>query len=149
MLPSVFLNKLLNFLGIGLTLYALANFYAWVSKDSIIKHTKRCKYCRKWVSEKVYILGMISASGSSTNSTTGTTLCKLYQLAGWTRRCSPLNSYFHGNFQLFLPRPSTGQVYATLSGFDEAHKKAQNICKSDTADFGAPHWNGSVSSALL
>lgn len=47
-----FLNTVLNFLGVGASLYALARVYGWVSKDSIIRHTVKCKFCRKSVSEK-------------------------------------------------------------------------------------------------
>jgi large conductance mechanosensitive channel len=51
-----FLNKLINFMGVGIALYAIANIYEWVSSDSIIKHTIKCKYCRKRISEKVKAL---------------------------------------------------------------------------------------------
>jgi len=47
-----FLNKVINFLGVGLALYIIARFYGWISSDSIIKHTVKCKYCRKRISEK-------------------------------------------------------------------------------------------------
>lgn len=49
---GVFLNKLLNFMGIGVSLYGLAGFYQWLSHDPIIKHTVKCKYCRKSINEK-------------------------------------------------------------------------------------------------
>jgi large conductance mechanosensitive channel len=38
---------------LGLSLYLLANVYQYVSKDNIIKRTKKCRYCRKKVNEKV------------------------------------------------------------------------------------------------
>lgn len=47
-----FLNQVINFLGVGVSLYMIARFYGWASKDSIIKHTVKCKYCRKSISEK-------------------------------------------------------------------------------------------------
>lgn len=50
---GVFLNKLVNFFGIGISLYGLAGLYQWLSNDPIIKHTVKCKYCRKSISEKV------------------------------------------------------------------------------------------------
>jgi hypothetical protein len=50
---SAFINKVLNFLGLGLALYSIASLYEWVSDDPIIKHTVKCKYCRKWISVKV------------------------------------------------------------------------------------------------
>ncbi|EJT98414.1 ion channel [Dacryopinax primogenitus] len=49
---GLFLNNVFHFLGLGLSLYLLAQFYGWVSSDSIIKHTVRCSYCRKEISPK-------------------------------------------------------------------------------------------------
>ncbi|KAI9743873.1 MAG: hypothetical protein M1818_002607 [Claussenomyces sp. TS43310] len=49
---GTFIDKVLNLIGIGLALYIIANVYTWVSKDSVIKHTVKCKYCRKRISEK-------------------------------------------------------------------------------------------------
>ena len=43
----------MSFLSLGLVLYAVAQTYAALSHESIIKHTVRCPYCRKYVSEKV------------------------------------------------------------------------------------------------
>lgn len=48
-----FLNKVFNFIGIGLALYFIANVYTSVSNDAVIKNTVKCKYCRKRISEKV------------------------------------------------------------------------------------------------
>ncbi|MCJ1253721.1 hypothetical protein MMC24_001533 [Lignoscripta atroalba] len=50
-----FFDKAINFLGIGMTLYATAQIYGWASNDSIIKQTVKCKYCRKRISEKVSV----------------------------------------------------------------------------------------------
>lgn len=50
---SVFVNKIVSFLGLGLSLYALAGTYQYFSHDPIIKHTVKCQYCRKRISEKV------------------------------------------------------------------------------------------------
>jgi large conductance mechanosensitive channel len=52
-MTSAFLDNVISLVGIGLALYAIAQLYAWVSHDSIIKHTVKCKYCRKSISEKV------------------------------------------------------------------------------------------------
>ena len=52
MLYRVFLNKVVNFIGIGLSLYLLALTYQYFSHDPIIKHTVKCQYCRKRISEK-------------------------------------------------------------------------------------------------
>lgn len=51
-----FLNKLISFVVMGLVLYLSASLYGWVSSDSIIKHTVKCRYCRKRISEKVSFL---------------------------------------------------------------------------------------------
>lgn len=38
---------------VGFSLYGMAHIYTLVSHDPIIKFTKKCKYCRKRVNEKV------------------------------------------------------------------------------------------------
>lgn len=50
---SFFLNRLLNFMGVGFSLYGLAAVYQYFSQDPIIKHTVKCRYCRKRINEKV------------------------------------------------------------------------------------------------
>lgn len=50
---GVFLNKTLNFIGLGLALYALAGLYQYLSRSPIIKHTTKCRYCRGKVFEEV------------------------------------------------------------------------------------------------
>lgn len=47
------MNKTLNFLGVGISLYALAGLYQYFAKDPIIKHFRKCPYCRKNINEKV------------------------------------------------------------------------------------------------
>ncbi|KAL4973542.1 large-conductance mechanosensitive channel [Aspergillus desertorum] len=49
---GVFLERVVNFLGLSLTLYTLAQIYIVVSHDEIIKRSVKCRYCRKWISEK-------------------------------------------------------------------------------------------------
>ncbi|KAK3398730.1 gated mechanosensitive channel [Sordaria brevicollis] len=44
-----FMNRLLNFMGVGFSLYSIASIYQWMSKDPIIKKTVRCQYCCKFV----------------------------------------------------------------------------------------------------
>lgn len=44
---------MLNFIGLGIALYIVARVYGWAANDSVIKHTVKCKYCRKRISEKV------------------------------------------------------------------------------------------------
>ncbi|KAI9773326.1 MAG: hypothetical protein M1840_007541 [Geoglossum simile] len=48
-----FINQLVRFFSIGLTLYTIALVYSRVSSDSIIKYQVKCRYCRKYVSEKI------------------------------------------------------------------------------------------------
>ncbi len=54
---SIFLNRIINFIGVGFSLYALAATYQHFSRDPIIKHMIKCKYCRKRISEKVGLCG--------------------------------------------------------------------------------------------
>lgn len=48
-----FINHVISFCMLGFALYGLAHFYTMVSHDPIIKHTKKCKYCRQRINEKV------------------------------------------------------------------------------------------------
>ncbi|TDZ40637.1 Anditomin synthesis protein L [Colletotrichum spinosum] len=47
-----FLNQLVSFLCIGVSLYGLAHVYQFFSSEPIIKHTVKCRYCRKRISNK-------------------------------------------------------------------------------------------------
>ncbi|GAB1316654.1 hypothetical protein MFIFM68171_06864 [Madurella fahalii] len=49
---GVFLNRLVNFMGVGFSLYGLAALYQYFSKDPIIKRMVKCRYCRKRINEK-------------------------------------------------------------------------------------------------
>ncbi|KAI0890190.1 gated mechanosensitive channel [Annulohypoxylon maeteangense] len=49
---GVFLNRIVNFLGIGIALYGLASLYQYLSNDPIIKHTVKCRYCKKSIGSK-------------------------------------------------------------------------------------------------
>ncbi|KUI53752.1 Large-conductance mechanosensitive channel [Cytospora mali] len=49
---GVFLNKSINFVGLGLALYALAGLYQYLCRDPIIKHTVLCRYCGKKIYEE-------------------------------------------------------------------------------------------------
>ena len=40
---------------VGFALYGLAHVYTLLSHDPIIKYTKKCKYCRKRINEKVTV----------------------------------------------------------------------------------------------
>ncbi|KAF9524327.1 ion channel [Crepidotus variabilis] len=52
MMYGQFINKIVDFICIGLSLYLIATLYGAFSHDSIIRHTIRCRYCRKEISEK-------------------------------------------------------------------------------------------------
>lgn len=47
------MNRLLNFMGVGFSLYSIASIYQFMSKDPIIKKTIRCQYCCKFVNINV------------------------------------------------------------------------------------------------
>ena len=47
-----FLDKVLRFLVLAIALFSIARVYSWASKDNIIKRQVKCKYCRKYISEK-------------------------------------------------------------------------------------------------
>ena len=49
----MFVETLLNFAGVSLTLFAVAHVYMWISHDKIIKPTVKCRYCRKFISVEV------------------------------------------------------------------------------------------------
>jgi len=47
-----FIDEMLNFVGVGIALYFLATLYGACTKDSIIRYTVHCQYCRKEISAK-------------------------------------------------------------------------------------------------
>jgi len=47
-----FVDNIVSFIALGVVLYLLAQAWGLLTKESIIRHTKRCKYCRKDISEK-------------------------------------------------------------------------------------------------
>jgi large conductance mechanosensitive channel len=55
-LRSLFIYQMVSLVMVGISLYGLAHLYALVSHDNIIKQTKKCKYCRKRINEKVRVL---------------------------------------------------------------------------------------------
>ena len=77
---SSFIDVVINFFGIGIALYTIASVYTWLSNDAIIKHTVKCKFCRKRISEKVQIPRLIRMSKMLTMRV-GKALRQLYQLA--------------------------------------------------------------------
>lgn len=49
----MFLETVLSFLGVSVTLYAVAQLYMYISHDAIIKPTVHCRYCKKFISDQV------------------------------------------------------------------------------------------------
>jgi large conductance mechanosensitive channel len=47
-----FLDKLVRFFVVALALWVIAVSYSRVAGDNIVKKQVKCKYCRKWISEK-------------------------------------------------------------------------------------------------
>ncbi|KAF5375616.1 hypothetical protein D9757_008511 [Collybiopsis confluens] len=47
-----FITNVANFFALGMFLYLIARLYAFFTKASIISHTVRCVYCKKFVSAK-------------------------------------------------------------------------------------------------
>jgi len=48
---GAFINNLVTFFALGAVLYCFAQVYSAFTKESIIRHIVKCKYCRKDVSE--------------------------------------------------------------------------------------------------
>ncbi|KAJ5876019.1 Large-conductance mechanosensitive channel [Penicillium soppii] len=48
---GAFIETVMNFLGVSLTLYAAGHLYMFVFHNKIIKPTIRCPYCRQYISE--------------------------------------------------------------------------------------------------
>ncbi|KAF2227852.1 large-conductance mechanosensitive channel [Elsinoe ampelina] len=47
-----FLDAVLRFVLVALSLFLIAKAYEWVSKDKVVKRQVKCRYCRKYISEK-------------------------------------------------------------------------------------------------
>ncbi|CAH0048889.1 unnamed protein product [Clonostachys solani] len=62
---GLFIYQIVSFFMIGLALYALALLYTSFSSDPIIKHTKKCKYCRQRINEKTARYKLANSDGSS------------------------------------------------------------------------------------
>ncbi|KAH6916224.1 large-conductance mechanosensitive channel [Coprinopsis sp. MPI-PUGE-AT-0042] len=52
---GAFGDEVVKFIGVGISLYVIASLYGALSKESIIRHTMHCQYCRKEISAKVSI----------------------------------------------------------------------------------------------
>ncbi|KAJ2915467.1 hypothetical protein MD484_g4953, partial [Candolleomyces efflorescens] len=51
---GAFLDTVITFLGVGFSLYLIAVTYGRVTKDSVIKVTIKCRFCRKEISAKAH-----------------------------------------------------------------------------------------------
>ncbi|TFK26169.1 gated mechanosensitive channel, partial [Coprinopsis marcescibilis] len=49
---GAFSDEVITFITVGITLYSIATAYGYFSRESIIKPTMRCPYCRKEISVK-------------------------------------------------------------------------------------------------
>lgn len=75
-----FIDKLLRFVLIALALFTVTRIYGWVTSDNIVKRQIKCKYCRKYISDKAkrcvnctsWLDGREEPSGQATNSTVET-----------------------------------------------------------------------------
>lgn len=61
-IDRLFIETILNFLGVSLTLFAVAHLYTFISHNKIIKPTVRCRYCKKFISVEVSILSVLPVS---------------------------------------------------------------------------------------
>jgi len=48
-----FISQVANFFALGVLLYSIARVYTLATKETIIKHTVKCAYCRKYIPQKV------------------------------------------------------------------------------------------------
>ena len=70
--PRTFLNKVINFLGVGFALYGVATVYEMLGTgDPIIKHMVKCKYCRKRISVKVNLKFLVFLKFRKENESQG------------------------------------------------------------------------------
>ncbi|KAJ5101915.1 hypothetical protein NUU61_004137 [Penicillium alfredii] len=47
---GLFIQNVIGFFGISLTLYAVGHLYTWISSNKIIKPTVQCEYCKQFIS---------------------------------------------------------------------------------------------------
>ncbi|KAJ7047700.1 hypothetical protein C8F04DRAFT_1172222 [Mycena alexandri] len=48
---GAFVDNLVTFFALGAVLYGIAEIYSTLTKENIIKHIVKCKYCRKDISQ--------------------------------------------------------------------------------------------------
>jgi large conductance mechanosensitive channel len=49
---GLFVNSTASFMFMGMVLYLTAVIYSKITRDNIIKHSVKCRYCRKRIHEK-------------------------------------------------------------------------------------------------
>lgn len=49
---GLFIQQCINFVSLGASLYIIGSLYTRFTHDEVIKRTVKCKYCRKYISEK-------------------------------------------------------------------------------------------------
>jgi len=62
---STFLDKVISFVGVGVTMYAIVNLYTFFTQDTLIQQKTKCGYCRKEISGKVHINFLLCYSRSA------------------------------------------------------------------------------------
>jgi hypothetical protein len=75
---------------VGVALYGMANLIQTFSSEPIIKHTKKCKYCRKHINEKVRQASTPRLEGRADSGIAVSPLHQLYELARWKGRTNPV-----------------------------------------------------------
>jgi hypothetical protein len=81
-----FVDNLLNFIGVGVVLYSVANLYAYFSKKSILKYSIKCPFCRKLISSKVRQIPFPRTILTKKYGCIGETVSDVYVLDGRERR---------------------------------------------------------------
>ena len=87
---GLFLNQVLNFIGIAVSLFVIARLYGRATNDNVIKKQVRCKYCRKYISEKAVMKHLSLALGGQRSLIPTETMHQLHELAGRERGLSVL-----------------------------------------------------------
>ena len=87
---SAFLSQVISFFVIAITLFLIARAYGWLTQDSVIKFTVKCKYCRKRISEKASCGWDATVEPILLIDAVGEEMCQLYKLARWERRIKSL-----------------------------------------------------------
>jgi hypothetical protein len=74
-------------MGLGLALYGLALIYQSFSSDPLVKHQIKCRYCKKYISDKVSSIfhAIYTVQPMTDERTAGYPMCQLHELAGWPR----------------------------------------------------------------